>query len=130
MVSATRDATSSILQVFAPWTETPVAWPGKHFDPPDGAWVRLTIQWGDGFAQTLDGTNEVIGILLVDVFAKPGRGEGEAYGLADQVRDLINRKIAGTVHFDPPSGPLKVPESEWIHLQITCGFSVDEKVAV
>lgn len=134
MADPTKQAAAAILVTLATeWgSTTPVAWPGQRFDPPDdgSAWMRPTILWGDGFGRTISGGNTIIGVLMLDVFAPAHLGEGQAYALAATARVIFNRRAMAPVYFRAPSGPVRQDESEWVHMQVTCPFVVDEQVDV
>jgi len=118
------------------WTQTPIAWPGIDFDPPDGPWLQASIQWGDGFIETMggsgSGTNAVVGVLTLNLFDKPGDGAGQVDSLADDARDLFNRAEVSGVRFDAPSGPKpgegRTGETAWLQRTVSVPFEIVETI--
>lgn len=108
------------------WTDTPIAWPGVPFTPPNNApWIRPTPLFGAGAVATYD-THSVTGILQVDVFAPRGRGTGAARALAETVRDLFAAQTIDGVRFGAASGPEIGPDTSWLQLIVRIPFDVDE----
>lgn len=123
----------SIEALFAAYADTPIAYPGEPFEPPDGAWIRLNYLWGQGATESMQGggagTNRIIGVLQVDIFTPQGEGKGEAGRLADIVRPLVNRVTAGAVRFGTPSGLKRGNDDErWQHDLLDIPFDVEETV--
>lgn len=117
------------------WDENvaPVHWPGTKFTPPDGLWIRLVINWGDGFEDTMGPTNlnRLVGIIIISVFDKPGSGEGGMNELADMVRDLFNRQILEDVVRCSAASPPKTAgegDKSWQQCNVTIPFEVEETV--
>lgn len=111
--------------------DPPIDHPGITLDPPDGPWVRYRLLWGDGFEVTLDGLNDLPGVLVLDAFGKPGDGDGAVMTLLDELREAFNRTIIEPIKFSAPSGPRVIDEkSDWIHYQSQVRFSVLETVEV
>jgi hypothetical protein len=122
------------------WTHTPVAWPGVDHEPaPDlgnEAWIRPTILWGDGFPRTIDRTNEVVGLLRVQLFDRPGSGYKLLYERADLLRalfDAVNVTDADTgteVELGAASGmkPATETVNGWLQGVVDVPFRVFEVV--
>jgi len=120
----------NITSVDAAWTAADnVAWPGVDFDPPS-QWARPAILWGDGFLEThgASGTNTVVGVLVVSLFARPGSGLGALYGWADTVRDLYDRYTGTGVEFLAASGPRQVntDDTRWLQVNVSIPFVAEE----
>lgn len=121
---------SNITSIDATWTAAAnVAWPGVDFTPPT-EWVRPTILWGEGFLETMSsgGTNTVVGVFVMEFYARPGSGLGTLYGWADAARDLYDRVTVGSVEFLAADGPLRVNEAdtEWLQLNVRVPFILEE----
>lgn len=121
------------------WPEgakTPISWPGVDFDPPDGPWLKVDITWGDGFMETIGGsgtgTNQVVGVLTLNLFDVPGQGARQIDGYADELRDLFNRAEVEGVRFDAPSGPKPTRRpnqgTHWLQRTIDVPFAVVETI--
>ena len=111
--------------------DTPILWPNDPAAPPEsGTWIQPTILWGDGFVQTKNGRNQIIGVLSINVFGDAGKGTGALNQAADSVRDLANRVEVSGVRFGVPSGPRPIPspDTKWVQANVRVPFSVDEIV--
>jgi len=134
MASALKTAEGAIMtRLNTEWASaTEIAWPGKRFTKPDAAWIRPTVIWGDGFMQTAGPTNrnQIPGVLKVQIFSKPGNGEGEIKGHADSIRDIFNRVEFSGLRFDAPSGPKPAVErNDWLQTVVDCPFIYEEVVS-
>jgi len=136
MASETFQAASIIEEHLAEsWDENvaPIHWPGTKFAPPDGPWMRLVINWGDGFEDTMGPTNlnRLVGIIIISIFDKPGSGEGGINELADMVRDLFNRQILEDVvrcKAASPPQPAGEGDKSWQQINVNIPFEVEETV--
>lgn len=142
MASSTRAHSGAIRTLFATeWKAARgyveeefaarVAWPGVPFTPPDAEWVRFNILWGDGFVQTMGGpglgTNELVGVVSIQLFVKPGSGSGALEGYCDDVREIFNRVEVSGVRFEAPSGPRPPQERDgWLQGTVDVAFTVEE----
>lgn len=115
------------------WPYSPIAWDGVDFDPKadasEGVWLRCTVIWGDATLETMttSGHNEIIGILDLDLFDKPGNGYGILRERADDLRDLFDRATAGAAEFRAASGPQKIRNTQgWLQIKVSVPFTVDE----
>ena len=50
-------------------------------------------------------TNNVVGLILLNVFTEQGIGAGSNYTICTRLRDLYNRITVSNVIFDSPVGP-------------------------
>lgn len=134
MASAINAAAEAIAGRFDDnWDDSNIAWEGADFDPPSTAsWVRLTILWGDGNRLTYGGSgvgqNEVVGIVDIDLFSKPGAGTGAIEDNADTARDIFNRVEFSSLVFGVPSAPRRigVDENGWLQYKVSCPFELEE----
>lgn len=85
-----REAVGTMFS--AGWTATPIAWPNRPFEPPDGAWVRVTFLDGQTFQAEIGGSvnqDRKTGFVVVGVFAELEKGDKPALELAEQVAQLF-----------------------------------------
>ena len=54
---------------------------------------------------TSSATNNVVGLVILNVFTEEGIGAGSNYIICKRLRDLYNRITVSNVIFDPPIGP-------------------------
>jgi len=89
---------------------TSIAWGDRPFSPPNAAWVRVSVLFGDAFLGTIGagGLNTVTGVLVVDAFAPKGAGRGELTRTADDARNAVTQLELSTVTLGVPSGPVPV----------------------
>ena len=132
MASALETIEQTILSTFdTGWTAAsrtePIAWPNVDFEPPDGAWVRPEVLWGDGFIETQGSGNLIVGVLNVGIFVRRGIAEALMFTLCDVVRDIVSRVNAANIKFLAASGPqLVTGDPEWRHRVITTPFEARE----
>ena len=98
-----------ISAISASWTETPIAWPNRDFDPAITAtndeWLRPTIKMGDTF-EGEKGENGVglrTGVLFVDIFVGKGKGNLAALTYAEKIERLFRKKNLDNIIFDEAS---------------------------
>jgi hypothetical protein len=130
-VSTVIDSTSVAIEarVAAQWANDRIAWPNVHYEPPDDdSWLAVDILWGDGFIQTKNGRNTLVGVLNLRVYVPTGTGEGTLGQLCDDARDMINRLEVSGVRFDAPSGPRFSVDGKWRQGTVSCAFSTDEVI--
>lgn len=93
MTSGVLDERATIGTLFSTaWgNTTPIAWPNRDFDPPAGSWVRLTIIGSDAFPLEVGPNRHErrTGVVIVQVFTTPGKGDAAALQLADQVAGIF-----------------------------------------
>ena len=98
-----------ISAIYASWTETPVAWPNRDFDPAVAAtndeWLRPIIKMGDTFEgeKGEDGVGLRTGVLFVDIFVGKGKGNKNALAYAAKIERLFRKKNLDNVIFDEAS---------------------------
>lgn len=124
-----------LLDQWAGRTE-PIAFTGVAFEPPAdlGFWMRCTVRFGDAFEDAMGvdegGTrgSRVAGVVILNVFGKPGRGDGPLVALADIARGVFNMQDVDGVRFGPTSPPTP-PETDrqgWRGVALFTPFEVDE----
>ena len=73
-------------------------------------------------------TNNVVGLVVLNIFTEEGIGAGSNYTICKRLRDLYNRVTVSNVIFDSPGGPevfASSPEGKFqTHIRIT--FNVYE----
>ena len=87
-----------------------------------GAGEYLTM-WG-----TSDSDNNVVGLVLLNVFTEEGLGAGSNFTICKRLRDLYNRVTVSNVIFDSPVGPeilTSSPEGKF-QTQIRITFNIYE----
>lgn len=134
MASQKRAARSAIEKAINDgWTpDAPLAWEGVKFDPPSGPWLRISIRWGDGFERTIGPAGEAstttVGLVIAQVFGRPGKGKKEIEDLADMFSGLVTRKVIGPARFGAPSGPVDAGTDErgWMQVNVTAPFEIEE----
>jgi len=116
--------------VASEWGETTViAWPNAPFTPPeDEAWIQIAILPGMAAAATLGpgGSNQLIGLVHVNVFVPKAGGSADAWELVDQVRDLFNRRTIGNIRFRAPYPAPAMTDGDWMQIPVLCPFVVYE----
>lgn len=114
----------------------PVSYQGTAFVVPSGAWVRVTVRWGDGRKVT-GGTGvtgqHVRGVLFLDVFGTPTEaGLAAAEDMADTLRDSFACVKVGATNFREPSGPEVLDDvatnraAKWNRVQVKVPFVTEE----
>lgn len=122
---------SNITSIASGWSaNTNVAWPGVDYDPA-AEWIRPTILWGDGFPSSMgsSGTNIVTGVLVLQLFDRPGSGYGTLNGYADNARNLFDRASPGSsVEFLAASGPRQVNQDDtrWLQVNLSIPFVFED----
>ena len=127
VIDSARDAIEA--RIAAQWANTRIRWPNVHYTPPDDdSWLSVDVLWGDGFIQTKNGRNTLIGVLNLNVFVPTGTGGGDLAELCDDARDMINRLEVSGVRFGAPSGPRFSVDGKWRQGTVSVAFSTDEEV--
>ncbi len=112
----------------------PVVFQNNAYKPtPNSSWCQCLISFGDSTYQSLGGatssTNDISGVLSVNIFTPKGKGSGSNFKIAKRVRDLYNRIIVSGVSFDSPIGPQVLENSNpegYFQTQIRVTFNVFE----
>ena len=77
------------------------------------------------------GTNQVNGIVVLNIFTPQGIGSGDNYTIGKRLRDLYNRITVSDVIFDSPIGPEVVesptPEGQF-QTQLRMTFEIYEEL--
>lgn len=108
------------------WTDTPIAWPGVPFTPPNNTpWIRPTPLFGAGNMAT-HALHAVVGLLQIDVFGPKGQGYGVLRGHAEALRDLFAGQVVEWVRFGAAGGPAVGPDDAYAHLIVRVPFEADE----
>tara|TARA_Y100000114_G_scaffold112766_1_gene106631 strand:- start:170 stop:592 length:423 start_codon:yes stop_codon:yes gene_type:complete len=73
-------------------------------------------------------TNNIVGLILINVFTEEGIGAGSNFTICKRIRDLYNRITVSNVIFDAPVGPeifASSPEGKF-QTQIRITFNIYE----
>ena len=54
---------------------------------------------------TTNSTNNLTGLITINIFTKIGVGLGDNLTIAKRIRDLYNRVVISDLYFEPPDGP-------------------------
>ena len=78
---------------------------------------------------TSSATNNVVGLVILNIFTEEGIGAGSNYTIGKRLRDLYNRVTVSNVIFDSPVGPeilTSSPEGKFqTQIRITFGIYED-----
>ena len=77
---------------------------------------------------TSNAFNDVVGLVLINVFTEEGLGAGSNFTICKRIRDLYNRVTVSNVIFDAPVGPeifTSSPEGKF-QTQIRITFNIYE----
>ena len=88
----------------------PVVFNNMTFDSTaEDTFVQCITSFGAGEYLTMGGTsdsdNNVVGLVLLNVFTEEGLGAGANFTICKRLRDLYNRVTVSNVIFDSPVGP-------------------------
>ena len=88
----------------------PVVFHNMPYNPVNnGTWVQCLVSFGANTYLTMGGTsgssNNVLGVVIINIFSAKGVGPGANLTVGKRIRDLYNRIVVSGVHFDPPTGP-------------------------
>jgi len=111
----------------------PVVFNNMTFDSTaEDTFVQCITSFGAGEYLTMGGTtdsdNNVVGLVLLNVFTEEGLGAGSNFTICKRLRDLYNRVTVSNVIFDSPVGPeifTSNPEGKF-QTQIRITFSIYE----
>tara|TARA_A100001515_G_scaffold121_1_gene168 strand:+ start:642 stop:1064 length:423 start_codon:yes stop_codon:yes gene_type:complete len=111
----------------------PVVFNNMTFDSTtEDTFVQCITSFGAGQYLTMGGTtdsdNNVIGLVLLNVFTEEGLGAGSNFTICKRLRDLYNRVTVSNVIFDSPIGPeifTSSPEGKF-QTQIRITFNIYE----
>jgi len=98
----------------------------------EDTFVQCITSFGAGQYLTMGGTtdsdNNVVGLVLLNVFTEEGLGAGSNFKICKRLRDLYNRVTVSNVIFDSPVGPeilTSSPEGKF-QTQIRITFNIYE----
>jgi len=77
---------------------------------------------------TTNAFNNIVGLILINVFTEEGLGAGSNFTICKRIRDLYNRVTVSNVIFDSPIGPevlASSPEGKF-QTQIRITFNIYE----
>ena len=88
----------------------PVVFNNMTFDSTaENTFVQCITSFGAGEYLTMGGTtdsdNNVVGLILLNIFTEEGLGAGSNFTICKRLRDLYNRVTISNVIFDSPVGP-------------------------
>ena len=111
----------------------PVVFNNMTFDSTaENTFVQCITSFGAGEYLTMGGTtdsdNNVVGLILLNIFTEEGLGAGSNFTICKRLRDLYNRVTVSNVIFDSPIGPevlTSSPEGKF-QTQIRITFEIYE----
>ena len=111
----------------------PVVFNNMTFDSTaENTFVQCITSFGAGEYLTMGGTtdsdNNVVGLILLNIFTEEGLGAGSKFTICKRLRDLYNRVTVSNVIFDSPVGPeilASSPEGKF-QTQIRITFNIYE----
>ena len=111
----------------------PVVFNNMTFDSTaEDTFVQCITSFGASEYLTMGGTtdsdNNVVGLVLLNVFTEEGLGAGSNFTICKRLRDLYNRVTVSNVIFDSPVGPeilASSPEGKF-QTQIRITFNIYE----
>ena len=111
----------------------PVVFNNMTFDSTaEDTFVQCITSFGAGEYLTMGGTtdsdNNVVGLVLLNIFTEEGLGAGSNFKICKRLRDLYNRVTVSNVIFDSPVGPeilTSSPEGKF-QTQIRITFNIYE----
>lgn len=120
------------VTVPTPGLRTPITYDNEKYDPPDTAWVRLSVRHTGSTQETLGpaGSRSFMrqGIAFVQIFTPSDKGVAEADTLA-RVAALAfeGERIVGTsVRFLDVVTRETGPEGKWFGVVVQANFEYDE----
>ena len=111
----------------------PVVFNNMAFDSTtEDTFVQCVTSFGSNEYLTQGDTsnafNNIVGLLLINVFTEEGLGAGSNFTICKRIRDLYNRVTVSNVIFDAPVGPeifTSSPEGKF-QTQIRITFNIYE----
>ena len=111
----------------------PVVFNNMTFDSTaEDTFVQCITSFGASEYLTMGGTtdsdNNVVGLVLLNIFTEEGLGAGSNFTICKRLRDLYNRVTVSNVIFDSPVGPeifASSPEGKF-QTQIIITFNIYE----
>ena len=108
----------------------PVVFNNMTFDSTaEDTFVQCITSFGAGeYLGT--GINNVVGLVVINIFTEEGLGAGSNFTIGKRVRDLYNRIVVSGVFFDSPVGPevfTSSPEGKF-QTQIRITFEISEEL--
>tara|TARA_A100001515_G_scaffold133976_1_gene123615 strand:+ start:265 stop:672 length:408 start_codon:yes stop_codon:yes gene_type:complete len=108
----------------------PVVFNNMAFDSTtEDTFVQCLTSFGAGeYLGT--GINNVVGLVLINIFTEEGLGAGSNFTIGKRIRDLYNRVVVSDVFFDSPVGPevlTSSPEGKF-QTQIRITFEISEEL--
>ena len=111
----------------------PVVFNNMAFDSTtEDTFVQCVTSFGSNEYLTQGDTsnafNNIVGLLLINVFTEEGLGAGSNFTICKRIRDLYNRVTVSNVIFDAPIGPeifTSSPEGKF-QTQIRITFNIYE----
>jgi hypothetical protein len=111
----------------------PIVFNNMTFDSTtEDTFVQCQTSFGSGSYLTMGGsansTNNVVGLLLINIFTEEGIGSGSNLVIGKRLRDLYNNITVSNVIFDSPVGPevlTSSPEGKF-QTQIRITFEIYE----
>ena len=111
----------------------PVLFNNMTFDSTaEDTFVQCITSFGASEYLTMGGTtdsdNNVVGLVLLNIFTEEGLGAGSNFTICKRLRDLYNRVTVSNVIFDSPVGPeifASSPEGKF-QTQIRITFNIYE----
>ena len=108
----------------------PVVFNNMTFDSTaEDTFVQCITSFGAGeYLGT--GINNVVGLVLINIFTEEGLGAGSNFTIGKRIRDLYNRVVVSDVFFDSPVGPevlTSSPEGKF-QTQIRITFEISEEL--
>ena len=111
----------------------PVVFNNMTFDSTaENTFVQCITSFGSSEYLTMGGTtdsdNNVVGLVLLNIFTEEGLGAGSNFTICKRLRDLYNRVTVSNVIFDSPVGPeilASSPEGKF-QTQIRITFNIYE----
>ena len=113
----------------------PIVFNNMTFDSTaEDTFVQCITSFGAGEYLTMGGTtdsdNNVVGLVLLNIFTEEGLGAGSNFTICKRLRDLYNRVTVSNVIFDSPVGPeifASSPEGKF-QTQIRITFTIYEEL--
>ena len=111
----------------------PVVFNNMAFDSTtEDTFVQCVTSFGSNEYLTQGDTsnafNNIVGLVLINVFTEEGLGAGSNFTICKRIRDLYNRVTVSNVIFDAPVGPeifTSSPEGKF-QTQIRISFNIYE----